>query len=63
MEKEYRNVIISGIVGAILTVIFIYVRYGEIAWAFLFIYPPLSAAVQLYLNKRREEKKDQEGVR
>ena len=63
MRKDYRDAIISGIVGAILGTIIISLIQGKVAWTFLFTYLIFFTALKLYSTKRREEKKDQEGVR
>ncbi len=56
-QKEYRDVIISGISVGVLVTIGLYIIQGKVAWAFLFTYPIFSFLLHLFLIKRREAKK------
>ena len=59
MRKEYRDAIIGGIsVGVGVTILW-YILRREVAWAFLFTYPIFSFFIHLYMNKRREAKKEE----
>ncbi len=58
--KEYRDVIISGISVGVLVTIGLYIIQGQVAWAFLFTYPIFSFILHLFLNKRREAKKEED---
>jgi len=57
MKKEYRDAILSGILGGLGGTILLYLIQGKVAWAYLFTYPLFSFILHLYLNKRREAKK------
>ncbi len=59
-QKEYRDAIIRGIVGGVGGTIPISLIQGKVAWAFLFTYPIFSFLLHLYLNKRREAKKEED---
>ena len=59
-QKEYRDAIISGVVTAILGTIILYLIQGKVAWAYLITYPILCVTLKLYLNKRREAKKEED---
>jgi len=59
-QKEYRNAIISGISVGVLGTIVLYLIQGKVAWAYLFTYPIFSFILHLYLNKRREAKKEED---
>ncbi len=59
-QKEYRDVIISGISVGVLVTIGLYIIQGKVAWAFLFTYSISSFIFHLYLNKRREAKKEED---
>ena len=58
MRKEYKDAIISGVVGAILGTALLYIIQGKVAWAYLFTYPIFTFILHLYL-KRREAKKEE----
>ena len=58
-RKEYRNAIISGISVGVLGTFVLYLIQGKVAWGFLFTYPISSFILHLYLNKRREAKKEE----
>ncbi len=67
IQKEYRDVIISGIVSGIsvgvLFTIFLYLTQGEVPWASLFLYPIFFAIGHLIsanLRERREAKKGED---
>ncbi len=53
MRKEYKDAIISGVGGAILTTVFLYIIQGKVAWAYLFTFPIFTFILHLYLNKKR----------
>ncbi len=59
MRKEYREALISGISIAVGVTIILYMVQGKVPWAFLFTYPIFSFILHLYLNKRREAKKEE----
>jgi len=63
MKKEYRDAILSGILGGLGGTILLYLIQGKVAWAYLFTYPLFSFILHLYLNKRREAKKDEKDQR
>jgi hypothetical protein len=60
MQKEYRDAIIKGVVFAIVSTIPISLIQGKVAWAFLFTSAIIYPILKLYLNKRREVKKDED---
>ena len=57
MRKEYKEAIISGIVGAILVTILISKIQGKVPWTYLITFPIFFVTLKLYLIKRREAKK------
>jgi len=59
-QKEYRDALISGVVVAIGGTILISIIQRRVPWAFLFTYPIFSFIFHLYLNKRREAKKEED---
>jgi len=59
MRKEYRDAIISGVVVAIGGTILISIIQRRVAWAFLFTTTIFYPILKLYLNKRREAKKEE----
>jgi len=59
-HKEYREVIIRGISVGLLGTIVLSLLEGRIAWTFLFIYPISRFLLHLYLDKRREAKKEED---
>ncbi len=59
-QKEYRDAIISGISVGVLVTIGLYIIQGKVAWAFLFTSSIFSFFIHLYLNKRREAKKEED---
>jgi hypothetical protein len=59
-QKEYRDAIIGGIGGGIGGTIVLYILRREVPWAFLFTYPIFYAPANLYFNKRREAKKEED---
>ncbi len=59
-QKKYRHAIIRGIGGGIGSTILWYILRGEVAWAYLFTYTIFSFIFHLYLNKRREAKKEED---
>ena len=59
-QKEYKEAIIGGIGGGIGGTIILYILRREVPWAFLFTYPIFSFIFHLYLNKRREAKKEED---
>ena len=63
MKKEYRDAILSGILGGLGGTILLYLIQGKVAWAYLFTYPLFSFILHLYLNKKREAKKDEKDQR
>ena len=60
MKKEYKEAIIHGVVGGILCTGLISIIQRRVAWAFLFTYTIFSFILRLYLNKRREAKKEED---
>ena len=59
-QKEYRDAIIVAIGGGVMGTIVLSLLEGKVAWTFLFIYPISSFIFHLYLNKRREAKKEED---
>jgi hypothetical protein len=59
-QKEYKEAIIGGIGGGIGGTIVLYILRREVPWAFLFTYPIFYAPANLYFNKRREAKKEED---
>jgi hypothetical protein len=59
-RKEYRDAIISGVVVAIGGTILISIIQRRVAWAFLFTTTIFYPILKLYLNKRREAKKEED---
>ena len=60
MKKEYKEAIISGVVVAIGGTILISIIQRRVAWAFLFTVIIFYPILKLYLNKRREVKKEED---
>ena len=63
MRKEYRNAIISGILGGLSVTIILYLIQVKVTWVYLIAYPIVFAIANLIggsLHKRREEKKYQQ---
>ncbi len=61
-QKEYRDAIIRAIVGGVGGTIPISLIQGRVAWTFLFTSSIFSFILRLYLNKRREAKKEEEKI-
>ncbi len=59
-QKEYRDAIIGAIGGGVGGTILISLIQGKVAWTFLFTYTIFSFILRLYLNKRREAKKEED---
>ena len=59
MKKEYRDAIISGVLGAILSTILISKIQGKVPWTYLITFPIFFVTLKLYLIKRREAKKEE----
>jgi len=63
MKKEYRNAIISGILGGLSVTIILYLIQVKVTWVYLIVYPigfAIAHLIGVSLHKRREEKKDQQ---
>ena len=56
MRKEYKDAMISGVGGAILPTVLIYILEGKIAWAYLFTFPIFMFILHLYLRAREIRK-------
>ena len=59
MRKEYKEAIISGVGGAIGGTVLLYIVQGKVAWAYLITVTIFYPIFKLYLNKRREAKKEE----
>lgn len=62
MKKEYRNAIISGILGGLSVTIILYLIQVKVTWVYLIAYPIVFAIANFIggsLHKRREEKNEQ----
>ena len=59
MKKEYKEAIISGVVVAIGGTILISIIQRRVAWTFLFTVTIFYPILKLYMNKRREAKKEE----
>ena len=56
MRKEYRDAIISGIGGAILVTILLYIIQGKVAGGYLFTFPIFTFIFHIHFHKKREVK-------
>lgn len=59
-QKKYKDAIIRAIGGGVGGTILISLIQGKVAWTFLFTYSMFSFLIHLYLNKRREDKKEED---
>ena len=59
MRKEYIDVIIRGIIFGVICTIPISLIEGKVAWTFLFTSIIFYPVFKLYINKRREAKKEE----
>ena len=63
MRKDYRDAIISGILGGLGVITALYLVREKITWVYIIVYPIGFAIAHLIggsLRKRREAKKEEE---
>jgi uncharacterized membrane protein len=60
MQKVYRDALTSSVITGLAATITIYLIQRKVPWAFLFTYPIVSFILNVYMNKRREAKKEEE---
>jgi len=58
MRKDYRDAIISGILGGLGVIIVLYLMRGEVPWVYIIVYPigfAITHLIGVSLRKRRGE--------
>lgn len=58
MQKEFKEALIGGIGGALVSTILMYLINGRFAWTYLFSFSIMFPVFYIYFHKKREEKKE-----